>query len=197
LKLAVSLILLKCNDLPLAKRIGLNNTQLEIARCLCLARDGYLCIMCKKPFSQNNQAEVHHIDGNPNNNPQNGKNWGLVHHTCNIVEYYVRKRFDALSGERPSPFEYKIGTKMELNWIRWMIDYLSENHRIKWDQARYTGALEIDASPETTKRYLMKHVADSDHLKALFRLVQDASFENWIVFTNHIQDFVDQNKQFQ
>ena len=179
------------------KRISLNNLQLERARCLCLARDGYKCIQCNTGFTPNNQAEVHHIDGNPNSNPEDGSNWGLVHHTCNIVEYYARKRFESLSGERPSPFEYKIGTKMELNWIRYMIDYISENHKIRWDQARYTGALEANCSPETTKRYLMKHVADSNHPKALFKLVQDTSYDNWIVFTNYIQDFVDQNKQYQ
>ncbi len=142
-------------------------------------------------------AEVHHIDGNPNNNPENGSNWLLVHHTCNVVEYYARKRFDALRGERPSPFEYKIGTKMELNWLKFMIDYISENNRITWDIARYTGALDIDGSPETTKRYLLKHVADSDHPKALFKMVQDTTYENWIVFTSQIQDFIDTNKEFQ
>ncbi len=177
-------------------RINLSAKKIEEARCLCVARDGYNCIMCKTPFTPNNQAEVHHLDGNPNYNPENGSNWGLVHHTCNIVEYYARKRFDALSGERPSPFEYKIGTKMELHWLRWMIDYISEHNRISWDESRYTGALEIDGSPETTKRYLLKHVSNSDHPKSLFKLVQDASYSNWIIFTSTYQEFNDMQNQY-
>jgi len=178
------------------KRINLNSKQIEIARCICIGRDGYNCFICGKIFRESSVAEIHHIDGNPNNNPINGSNWGLVHHSCNLVQMYVEKRIESIDGERPPPFEYSIGTKMELTWLRFMIDEITNKGSISWDQARYTGALEANCSPETTKRYLMKHVIDSDHPKSLFMSTLDQGYNSLIKFTTKIEEISVQNKQF-
>lgn len=153
-------------------------------------------MLCGKPFISSSVAEVHHRDGNPNNNPNNGSNWLLVHHSCNIIEHYVSKRMEAIDGIRPPPFEYTIGTKMELRWLRWMVDQITLKGNITWDEARYTGALEADCSPETTKRYLMKHVIDSDHPKAMFMSTLDQGYNSVIRFTSHLDDFSKQNNLF-
>ncbi len=162
-----------------------------------MARDGNDCGLCKKSFQEETPAEVHHKDGDSYNNPRNGSNWQLVHHSCNVLQFYVQKRLGIIDQERPPPFEYAIGTKMELQWLRWMIDQITKNKNISWNEARYTGALEIDGSPETTKRYLMKQVVDSDHPKALFKTELDEHYNTKIVFTSHIQDFIDSNQKFQ
>ncbi len=180
----------------MVKRINLNAKEIEIARNLCLARNGYICLLCKNPFSDKSVAEVHHIDGNPNNNPQNGSNWGLVHHSCNVIDNYIKKRMEAIDGERPPPFEYAVGTKMELRWIRWMIDTITKNQSLTWDEARYTGALESNCSPETTKRYLMKHVVDSDHPNALFKSTLDQGYNSIIKFTDHMKEFSDSSTEW-
>jgi len=174
-------------------RRNLNSKETEYARCLCTSRDGYRCQLCKQPFGDT-VADVHHKDGDSHNNPKNGSNWQLTHHTCNVLEYYIQKRFEAIDGEKPPPFEYSVGTKMELKWLRWMIQYLTDNTEISWDSARFTGALEADCSPETTKRYLMKHIADSEHPKSLFKTRMDAAYQHRIIFTDHTRDFIDRNK---
>lgn len=172
-----------------------NNLQLEQARCLCLARDGYNCGLCKNPLHTSIVAQVHHLDGNSNNNPKDGSNWQLVHSSCNIVEFYARKRLEAIDGERPPPFEYTMGSKMELMWIRWCIDQVTEKHSLTWDEARYTGALEANCSPETTKRYLMKHVVNSDHPKAIFKSRLDKNYNSEITFTSAVEEFFDIHKE--
>lgn len=177
-------------------RINLNQYRIEIARNLCLARDGYNCKLCGNPFTSSSVAEVHHRDGNANNNPKNGTNWLLVHHSCNMIERYVSKRLEAIDGIRPPPFEYAIGTKMELRWLRWLVNQVTDKGSITWDQARYTGALEADCSPETTKRYLMKHVVDSDHPKAMFMSTLDQGYNSVIRFTSQMENFSEQNKFF-
>lgn len=176
------------------KRMNLNAQQLEIARCVCVSRDGYKCGICHNKFYSNLVSEVHHIDGNPNNNPSDGSNWMMVHKSCNLVDFYVRKRIEAIDGERSPPFEYTIGTMMELKWLRWMIDEIITKRSISWNEARYTGALEADCSPETTRRYLMKHVVNSDHPKALFMSTLTKGYESEIKFTSQMQDFSDRNK---
>ncbi len=176
------------------KRKWGNNVQVGRARCLCLARDGYYCILCKKRLDTSIVAQVHHLDGNPNNNPENGSNWGLVHNSCNIVEFYARKRLQAIDGERPPPFEYTMGSKMELAWLRWLIDEITTRHSITWDEARYTGALEANCSPETTKRYLLKHVTNSDHPKALFKSKLDRDYNSEITFTSAVEEFFEMHK---
>ncbi len=178
------------------KRVSLNNLQIESARCLCLGRDGYSCKICKNKFYSNIVAEIHHVDGNPNNNPEDGSNWQLVHKSCNMVQYYVSKRIEAIDGERAPPFEYSVGTRMELSWLRWVIDEISTKGKISWSEARYTGALEAECSPETTRRYLMKHVVNSDHPKAMFMSTLDKGYESEIKFTSQMQAFSEQYIQY-
>lgn len=168
----------------------------DYARAICVAKDGTNCIVCKKPLSDSQTpADIHHLDGDSWNNPKDGSNWGLTHHACNVLEYYVRKRMEAIDGSNESHIQYQIGTRMELSWMRWMIDIITlKPSGITWDQARFTGALEADCSPETTKRYLMKHVVNSEHPKALFKTIKDENYNNRIVFTNHANDYMNRFK---
>ena len=170
---------------------SLNTLELEEARTLCIARDGTNCMICHEPLSEGKTiANIDHIDGNRNNNPRNGKNWQLVHHSCNVLKWHIQKKLGIIDGERPPPFEYSIGVKMELKWVRWMIDQISVNGFVSWDEARYTGALEIDASPETTKRYIKKHVVKSDHPKALFKTRLDQFMDTEIIFTSVAEELI-------
>ncbi len=173
------------------KRTNANSKQTEQRRNLCLARDGYVCVLCSESISGITVAEVHHNDGNSKNNPDDGSNWSLVHHACNVLESYIQKRLEVVDGQRDAPTELRIGSKMELKWIRWMIDEITINKSVTWDKARYTGALEADCSPETTKRYLMKHIVESDHPKALFKSTLDQGYNSLIKFSSTMQDYVD------
>jgi hypothetical protein len=158
------------------QRTNANARQTEIRRNLCLARDGSDCHVCHQILGGNTVAEIHHIDGNSDNNPEDGSNWALVHHSCNVLESYVKKRLEIVDGTREAPIELSIGSKMELRW--------------------FTGALEADCSPETTKRYLMKHVVDSNHKKALFKSALDSGYNSLIKFSDMMEDYVSNNNEW-
>ena len=173
---------------------SLNSQQLEIARCICLARDGDQCTLCHKPLSESpTVADIDHIDGNKKNNPIDGSNWQAVHHSCNVVKWHFQKRMKVIDGEKAPPFEYQISTKMELSWVRWMVRVIEEKGYIDYDKAVKTGALEINASPVTTKRYLSKHLADQDHPMALFKTYLDEFYDTRIKFTDVIFDYLQGN----
>jgi len=79
-----------------------------------------------------------------------------------------------------------------------MVDTITINPSgITWDTARYTGALEADCSPVSTQRYMMKHVVDSEHPKALFKIVKDENYNNRIVFTNHAHNYMNRFKDLE
>ncbi len=127
-------------------------------------------------------------------NPQDGSNWGLTHHSCNVSEAWVRKRLDVVDNIAVDvPFTYKVSTKMELQWIRFMIDHITKQGQISWDRALNVGALEIDGSQETVKRYLKKHLADPDNRKSLFKSTMDGMYNTQIKFTDHVAEYM--NKQ--
>ncbi len=178
------------------RRHTFSNKDYEYARAICVAKDGTICMVCKKPLAGSpTPADIHHLDGDTWNNPIDGSNWGLAHHACNVLEYYIRKRMEAIDGSNESHVQYQIGTRMELAWMKWMIDTITLNSSgITWDEARFTGALEADCSPETTKRYMMKHVVNSEHPKALFKSIVDLDYKNRIVFTNHADNYINRFK---
>ena len=178
------------------RRKKFSQNDYDYARAICVAKDGNKCIICKKPLSDSTTpADIHHIDGDTFNNPKDGSNWGLTHHSCNVLEYYIRKRMEAIDGSNESHIQYQIGTRMELAWMRWMIDTISlKPPGITWDHARFTGALEADCSPVTTLRYMMKHVVDSEHPKALFKIIKDENYNNRIKFTDHANDYMNRFK---
>lgn len=157
-----------------------------------MKRDGAkMCCLCMKKIIDE-IGDVHHINGDKKHNPKDGSNWGLAHHSCNVSEAWVRKRLDVVDNvAKDPPFTYKVSTKMELSWIRFMIDYIQRNGSITWDNALNVGALEIDGSQETVKRYLKKHLADPDNPKSLFKSKQDANYNTLIVFTDRVQDHFD------
>ncbi len=174
------------------RRKKFNQSDYDYARCICIGKDGLNCPICHRPLADSKtNADIHHIDGDTFNNPRDGSNWALVHHACNVLEYYVRKRMEAIDGSNESHIQYQIGTRMELSWMRWMIDEITITPTgITWDSARFTGALEADCSPVTTLRYLMKHVVDSEHPKALFKIIKDQNYNNKIVFTDHTSSYM-------
>jgi len=181
------------------RRRKFNADDYEYARNICVAKDGTNCIICHKPLAdQPTPADIHHIDGDTWNNPPDGSNWGLTHHACNVLEYYIRKRMEAIDGTKESHIQYQIGTRMELSWMRWMIDTITKTPKgITWDEARFTGALEADCSPVTTLRYLQKHVVNSEHPKALFKTIKDENYNNKIVFTEHANDYMNRFSDLQ
>ena len=172
----------------------LSTRQLEEARCICLARDGDRCALCHKPLSESKTvADVDHKDGDKENNPKNGSNWQLVHHSCNLVKWHFQKRMKLIDGETAPPFEYNISTKMELAWVRWMIERIERDGYVDYDVAIETGALEINANPVTTKRYLKKHLADPEHPKSLFKSTLDQFYDTRIVFTDVVAEYLQSN----
>ena len=147
-----------------------------------------MCCLCLQKIIDE-IGDVHHINGQINYNPKDGSNWGLSHHSCNVSEAWVRKRLDIVENvAKDVPFTYKVSTKMELQWIRFMIDKIQLHGSITWDRAINAGALEIDGSQETVKRYLKKHLADPDSPKSLFQSKQDSMYNTLIVFTDKVQD---------
>jgi len=94
-----------------------------------------------------------------------------------------KKRVLAVENSENVPFAYSVSSKMELAWVRYMIDEIVKKGSIKWDVAINTGALEINGNPVTTKRYLMKHTADPSHKKAIFKTKQDEYYNTLIIFT--------------
>jgi len=155
---------------------------------------GKRCILCNLPITDE-IGDVHHVDGNKKHNPQDGSNWGLTHHSCNVSEAWIRKRLDVVDNVgKEVPFTYKVSTKMELQWIRFMIDMITKHNQISWDRALNVGALEIDGSQETVKRYLKKHLADPDNRKSLFKSTLDHLYNTQIKFTDHVQEYFDKQR---
>lgn len=169
---------------------SLSSSDLEYARCLCLDRDGYNCKGCGKSLDQlKHVVNVHHVDGNNRNNPKDGSNWELRCGSCNVKQWWVEKRVSAIEGRDETPFQYSVSSKMELAWIRWMIDEIVQHKKISWSKAINTGALEINGQDVTTKRYLKKHVEDSDHPKAIFKAKTDKFFNTYITFSDHAESY--------
>lgn len=170
---------------------SLNSRQLELARCICIARDGRNCPKCNKYFHNlENVVHVDHIDGNPQNNPDDGSNWQLLCHSCNVQKWHRQKWESVLdTGNPDESITLRIGSKMEFRYIRWLYAVIkkSEKKRISYDSAINTGALEIEGSPETTKRYLRKHIQDSSHHKAIFRKVF-IDFDTFIKLSKQAED---------
>ena len=174
---------------------SLNSKQLEYARTICIAKQGDQCSLCHKPLSESKTvADVDHIDGNKKNNPLDGSNWQLVHHSCNLVKWHFQKRMKVIDGEKSPPFEYNISTKYELAWMRWMISEIEQNGSIDYKKAINTGALEINSNPVTTKRYLEKHLEDPEHPKAVFKSFLDEFYDTKIKFTDKVFDYLNSNK---
>jgi len=169
---------------------SLSSSDLELARCLCLARDGHFCKGCGLDLMNlDHVVNVHHKDGNNRNNPKNGSNWELRCGSCNVKQWWVEKRINAIEGGDHTPFQYSVSSKMEMAWIRWMIDEIVKKGKVSWGRSINTGALEIDGQDVTTKRYLKKHIQDSDHPKALFQSFMDGQFDTYIKFSNHAEKY--------
>ncbi len=83
---------------------------------------------------------------------------------------------------------------MELTWIRFMIDNIQKKGHVSWDNALNVGALEIDGSQETVKRYLKKHLADPENSKSLFKSYMDGMYNTQIKFTDKVQEFFDKSR---
>ena len=170
----------------------LNSRQLEIARNLCLARDGYNCQGCGLSLNKlNTIVNVHHKDGNRENNPIGGSNWELLCHPCNIEKWHRQKYETVIETGEPNAITLRIGSKMEYQFVRWLRATIIKNMKVTHDYAIYTGALEIDGSPETTKRYLRKHLQDSKHHKAMFKTVF-INFETFIKLSDSAQKALDE-----
>jgi len=168
----------------------LNSFQLEIAIPFLIARDGSNCPGCGTLIKDlKTKIQVDHIDGNKFNNPLDGSNWGLLCGSCNVKKSWIQKRVLAVENSENVPFAYSISSKMELAWVRYMIDEIVSKGSIKWDVAINTGALEINGNPVTTKRYLMKHTSDPTHKKAIFKTFSDEYYNTLIKFTEIAEKF--------
>ena len=58
------------------------------ARDMVRERDGNKCAKCGKTFNEyfhekKRDFDLHHVDANPANNPEDGSNWQLMCHPCN------------------------------------------------------------------------------------------------------------------
>jgi len=163
----------------------LNAKQLELARCICLSRDGYCCIKCKTSLTDlSSVAQIDHIDNNNKNNPLDGSNWQLLCGSCNVRKSWIEKRIEVIENKENTPFAYAVSSKMELNYVKWLIDELMQGHDITWDKAINTGALEIDGSPVTTKKYIRKHTEDPKHPKAIFKTWLGSDYQTYIKFSD-------------
>ncbi len=164
---------------------------------MCLKRDGGICQGCSQSFKSLGVRvpDVNHVDGNKKNNPRDGSNWNLMCHSCNVRDSWIRKRLSVVDTlAKDVPFTYKVSSKMELTWVRFMIDTIQKDNKISWDYALNAGALEIDGSQETVKRYLKKHLVDPDNPKSLFKSYMDGSYNTQIKFTDKVQEFFDKSR---
>jgi len=145
-------------------------------------------MICRGVFSGlNSVANVDHIDNDDTNNPRNGTNWRMLCHSCNIKKSWILKKESIVESDTKVPFELKIGTKMELKWIKWLMDSIRKDGKVLYSKAINTGALEADCSPETIKRYLRKHLEDPDNPKAIFQTWMDSFYETYIKLSDSAQ----------
>jgi len=171
----------------------LNSKQIEYARSICLARDGYACKICGVLIHElKSVCNIDHIDGNPDHNPLNGSNWQISCHPCNVKKWH-RQKYESIldTGNPDESTTLRIGSKMEYRWIRWLYAYLVKNKRVSLGFAVNTGALEIEGNPVTTKRYLSKHI-EGKHDKAIFK----KAFVNFDTFIELTDQAKDNNQEF-
>ncbi len=155
---------------------SLNTKQLEYARCICIGRDGAICIDCKTNLSElKSVAHVDHKDGNKNNNPIDGSNWQMLCHSCNAIKWHKQK-FQTVLSSGTKEFTMIVSSKMEYQWVKWLYASILKYKQVTKDYAVDTGALEVNGNPVTTLRYLKKHIGNMEikgeiivSEKALFR----------------------------
>lgn len=136
---------------------NMNSIQNEKWIPFLLARDGYICKGCQRPLNQlNTKVNIDHIDNNPYNNPDDGSNYQLLCHPCNIRKG-MNKIQDSLE-DRPYTPEMKKNLKSEPKWVNWMINEMIQNHSVCYGEAIANGADLVNVSTETTKRYLKKRL---------------------------------------
>lgn len=141
---------------------NLSSKQTERWIPFLIARDGPYCCTrfgygCGKPFSElTSKVNMDHIDNNPDNNPQDGSNYELLCHPCNIKKGFIK--IESHLEERPYTPEMKKNLKAEPKWVNWMINEILQNHSVCYGEAINNGASIVGVSPETTKRYLKKRI---------------------------------------
>ena len=70
-------------------------------RELSLRIHGLICAKCRREFTHRNRQllTVHHKDGNPRNNPEDGSNWENLCVYCHDDEHNRKRLGDYLSEE--------------------------------------------------------------------------------------------------
>ena len=182
---------------------SLNSRQLEYARCICIARDGNVCLGCNKPLSElQNVVHVDHKDGNKDNNPQDGSNWQLLCHSCNVQKWHKQK-YQMVLTSGTKEFMLIVSSKMEYQWVKWLYASIIKYGKVTKDYAIKTGALEINGNPVTTARYFDKHrtqmESEGEEIvsdKALFREVF-IDYDVYVKLSKKQEELLESNEGFE
>jgi len=167
------------------RRWGIN-TRLWAYRFLVL-RDGEQCARCFNIPTAQNELDIDHIDGDPNNNDPD--NLRLLCRKCNVTlenqrragrtppsDQYVCER-EGKEGKASTRISrdivnYKEGSQemqanflFELDFRRWLIGNIREQGGYPKTDAIASGAELVGCSPSTTSRYLTKLTSKEGPLK--------------------------------
>ena len=138
----------------------LNTRQLEKWTCFLINRDGDICYYCKKPLSNYpTKAQVAHLDGNPENNPEDGSNYGLMHDICNRSQY--KQRLEMTLSDRPMTPEMERRDILRPEFLKEVSHRINEKHSCCLGEAWYDVSRVIGSSVQFARDTVKQEVGST------------------------------------
>lgn len=138
----------------------MNSKQIEKWVSFLIARDGYNCYSCKKPLSSsNNKAQIGHLDGNKENNPQDGTNYGLLHEECNRYQY--KKKLQETLSDRAMTPEMERREILRPIFLKEVSHRMNENHSCCLGEAIYDVSRVVGASVQFARNTVKQEVGST------------------------------------
>ena len=138
----------------------MNSRQIERWVSFLLARDGNICYSCKKPlYESNKKAQIGHLDGNPENNPQDGTNYGLLHEDCNRKQYKLR--LQEILSDRPMTPEMERREILRPIYLKEVCHRMNQNHSCCLGEAYYDISRVVGASVQFARNIIKQEVGST------------------------------------
>lgn len=137
-----------------------NSVQLEKKIPFLIARDGRQCRNCRTPFENlSYKIQVGHLDGNKDNNPADGSNWGLLCMRCNLQQ---EKDGEILQlSDRPMTPEMEKRDILRPLFLKEINHRISEHHSCCVGEAIYDVTMVIGASVQFGRDNLKQEIGTS------------------------------------
>lgn len=137
-----------------------NTRQLEKKIPFLIARDGRICRICGKPFEAlTEKIQVGHLDGNVNNNPADGSNWGLLCRPCNRKQ---EKDGEILPlSDRPMTPEMEKRDILRPRFLKEINHRIYQNHSCCVGEAIYDVSMVVGASVQFARDNLKQEIGTS------------------------------------